>query len=203
MNGSNGQNSENREVIRCKKCNLNQFITISSLCRRCRYSLSPVKEIPEKTPQEAIPKPIPLRSHFFPEPGSRPFCPKPPNFGSVLRALREDIGYNQVQMSHIMGIKRPYLNRVEGGFINPGPSTLTRLCSALRTTLSDLLYCYQNWPGSSKSAQFHAQTLQILGTFRDLGTDQKQRVLRMVKDALNSPQESPRVLEESIPSGDN
>ncbi len=31
---------EVREVIRCRNCKLNQYVTKNNLCRRCKYSLS-------------------------------------------------------------------------------------------------------------------------------------------------------------------
>ncbi len=117
---------DSREVVRCDRCNLVQFRTVNSLCRRCHTSLD--TEIPEIT---------------LPEPTAQANDAVVNNCGlqvaSAIRALRQKSGLSQRQLAMRMRVPRTYVSKIENEKATPTLSSLERLAEALHVSVPDLL----------------------------------------------------------------
>ncbi len=112
--------------MRCDRCNLVQFRTINSLCRRCHTSLDaeiPEVVLPEPRTQEAenIDNGCGLQ------------------VASAIRALRQRSGLSQRQLALRMRVPRTYVSKIENEKATPTLSSLQRLAAALRVSVPDLL----------------------------------------------------------------
>ena len=131
-----------RDVIRCQRCQLVQFRTISGCCRRCWKPLPPkLAVVPRSVSAEesshALAGPSPFRTpapvflsklHF-----------EKPKIGGVLQRLRSQRGMTQVQLARSAGIPRSYVSRIEHDHLLPGPWIAFRLAAALAVDILDLL----------------------------------------------------------------
>ncbi len=116
---------EQREVLRCDKCNLVQFRAANVLCRRCHKSL----EIEEPTP---APTPLTLvAAQAAPEGGLQ--------VSTAVRDLRHVRNLSQRQLAARMGVPRTYISKIENGKAMPTLSSLDRLARALQVDISALL----------------------------------------------------------------
>jgi ribosome-binding protein aMBF1 (putative translation factor) len=108
---------ESQTVIRCKACDLNQFLTRSELCRRCRQPLlaKPVV-VEEPRPVAALP-PLPDRPAI--------------DMGRAVWLLRSALGLSQRQMARKMGIARTYISKLEGNRCMPSTMQVSRLAGTL------------------------------------------------------------------------
>ena len=117
---------DQREVVRCDRCNLVQFRTSNSLCRKCHASLD--TEIPEIT---------------LPEEANQASEATNDNCGlqvaSAIRALRHKSGLSQRQLALRMMVPRTYVSKIENEKATPTLSSLERLANALRVSVPDLL----------------------------------------------------------------
>lgn len=166
MSSSNGTQ---REVIRCKGCNLNQFRPGNDCCRKCDkplYAPEPTKELEKPTiiPPLRTPRRVPI-TRYTPTLVSM-------GFGPILRRVRLELGYTQSQSSYISGLARPHVARIEGGFHDPSPITLDKMCQALYISISDLVFCMD----FCLSPDDCITSLQLLSLSKFLTTDQLQRV---------------------------
>src|SRR5882757_2058889 len=117
---------EQREVLRCDKCSLVQFRTVSALCRRCKTSLD-VEE---------------------PEPAPAPLALVPPQaeqeggiqVATAVRDLRHVRNLSQRQLAARMNVPRTYISKIETGKAMPTLSSLDRLAKALQVDISALLH---------------------------------------------------------------
>lgn len=116
---------DSREVVRCDRCNLVQFRTSNSLCRRCRTSLD--TEIPEI----AMPEPAPEIGDDGGNCGLQ--------VASAIRTLRQRSGLSQRQLALRMRVPRTYVSKIENEKATPTLSSLERLADALRVSVPDLL----------------------------------------------------------------
>ena len=116
---------EQREVLRCDKCNLVQFRTANVLCRRCHKSLE--VEVPEPAPAALTLVPTPLAN----EGGLQ--------VSTAVRDLRHVRNLSQRQLAARMGVPRTYISKIENGKAMPTLSSLDRLARALQVDISALL----------------------------------------------------------------
>jgi transcriptional regulator with XRE-family HTH domain len=117
---------EQREVLRCDKCNLVQFRTANTLCRRCHKSLE--VEVPEPTPTNLTLVPAqPVAA----EGGLQ--------VATAVRDLRHVRNLSQRQLAARMNVPRTYISKIENGKAMPTLSSLDRLARALQVDISALL----------------------------------------------------------------
>ena len=119
-----------RQVIRCATCELNQFMTVSGLCRKCHKPLV-------AQPQAAA------EPEAEPEPENIPADDQPITLAYVIatniviaRARRK---ISQGQLAKAARIGRNTMNRAEGGVKAPTLKTLERVVLALECDFASLL----------------------------------------------------------------
>lgn len=116
---------EQREVVRCDKCNLVQFRTANAHCRRCHHSLE--VEVPEPAPA-----PLALVPTQTAPDGSL-------QVATAVRDLRRVRNLSQRQLAARMNVPRTYISKIENGKAIPTLSSLDRLARALQVDISALL----------------------------------------------------------------
>lgn len=60
-------------------------------------------------------------------------------FGLMVRRLRREMGYTQVELARAVGVRQAYISELECGKVDPKLSTALRFCSVFGTTINDLL----------------------------------------------------------------
>ena len=117
---------DSREVVRCDRCLLVQFRTMSGSCRKCK---TPLDEEPEPEPIIVAP----------PEPR----LPEPRDghlqVAISIRSLRQRNGLSQRQLAMRMKVPRTYVSKIENEKATPTLSSLERLARALEVTVPELL----------------------------------------------------------------
>jgi len=116
---------EQREVLRCDHCNLVQFRTANSLCRRCHKTLEIELPAPVAAPLELVPPQAAADSGL--------------QVATAVRDLRHVRNLSQRQLAARMGVPRTYISKIENGKAMPTLSSLDRLARALRVDMSSLL----------------------------------------------------------------
>ena len=112
--------TETREVVRCRHCRLNQFMTGNGMCRKCRHSLAPESDpTPDAQPVAAI--------AFVAKTG--------PNFGFAIRVVRQANDLSQRDLAKLTGMQRTMISRLEQSKQYPSMSSLERFAAAMGTTL--------------------------------------------------------------------
>lgn len=119
--------AEAREVLRCEHCNLVQFRTANSLCRRCRKPLD-IEEPPIAEPQ-LVPS----------APAAMPVEDEGLQVSRAVRDLRRSRHLSQRQLATRMQVPRTYISKIENGKAVPTLSSLDRLAHALEVDICDLL----------------------------------------------------------------
>lgn len=120
--------AEAREVLRCEHCNLVQFRTANSLCRRCRKPLD-IEETPVAEPQ--LVQSAPAAVVQVEEEGLQ--------VSRAVRDLRRSRHLSQRQLATRMQVPRTYISKIENGKAIPTLSSLDRLAHALEVDICDLL----------------------------------------------------------------
>lgn len=122
---------DSREVVRCDRCLLVQFRTMSGSCRKCRTPLDEEPE-PEPTPVVAPPPaaPEPRGGHL--------------QVATSIRALRQRANLSQRQLALRMKVPRTYVSKIENEKATPTLSSLERLARALEVSVPDLLMGAEN-----------------------------------------------------------
>jgi transcriptional regulator with XRE-family HTH domain len=116
---------EQREVLRCDHCNLVQFRSASSTCRRCRKGLEIEQPEPVPAPLELVPAAIVAESGL--------------QVATAVRDLRHVRNLSQRQLAARMNVPRTYISKIENGKAMPTLSSLGRLARALQVDISTLL----------------------------------------------------------------
>ena len=112
-----------RNVIRCKKCQLNQFMTRQGNCRRCRGPLR--REEPPVVVHEFQP------AESAQSAGSaRPSV----DMATAIWLLRSARGMSQRAMAKKMGIARTYISKLEGNRCVPSPGQIRRIAGTLEVS---------------------------------------------------------------------
>ena len=96
---------EQREVLRCDRCNLVQFRTANAMCRRCHQGL-------EVEPPVAEPAPLALVSSQSEKDGGL-------QVATAVRDLRHVRNLSQRQLAARMGVPRTYISKIENGKAMP------------------------------------------------------------------------------------
>ncbi len=120
---------DSREVLRCDRCSLVQFRTMSNMCRKCRTSLD---EEPEP-----IPVPVIVNERAAAMSGGH-------NGGHLqvalaIRTLRHRNGLSQRQLAMRMKVPRTYVSKIENEKATPTLSSLQRLADALEVSVPELI----------------------------------------------------------------
>jgi transcriptional regulator with XRE-family HTH domain len=118
---------DSREVLRCDFCQLVQFRTNNSLCRRCK---TPFDEEPEEVALAPVPQPVEAA-----EEGARQLP-----VAAAIRSLRMRAGLSQRQLAQRMNVPRTYISKIENEKACPTLSSLQRLAEALNVSICDLLH---------------------------------------------------------------
>ena len=111
---------DTKAVIRCKKCQLNQFMTRQGNCRRCRRPLL-CEEAPATVPE--------YQAHQSAGP-ARPSI----DMATAIWLLRSARGMSQRAMAKKMGIARTYISKLEGNRCVPSPPQIRRIAGILEVS---------------------------------------------------------------------
>src|SRR3954454_8122920 len=117
---------DSREVVRCDRCLLVQFRTMSGSCRKCR---TPLDEEPEPEPTPIVAPPPAISEHR----GGHL------QVATSIRALRLRSGLSQRQLAMRMKVPRTYVSKIENEKATPTLSSLQRLANALEVSVPELL----------------------------------------------------------------
>lgn len=113
-----------REVQRCSRCGLNQFVPASQRCRRCRAAL-PVAAQAVLAPAAASP--------------SKTIGNGEPDFAMAFVLARLAHRWSQRQAAEHMGLMRTYLARLEQGMLLPMLPNVERLAAGYGLTTEGLV----------------------------------------------------------------
>jgi DNA-binding XRE family transcriptional regulator len=111
---------DTKAVIRCTKCQLNQFMTTQGNCRRCRRPLLCVE------PPVIVPECRPAQSAG----PARPSI----DMATAIWLLRSARGLSQRDMAKKMGIARTYISKLEGNRCVPSPPQIRRIAGILEVS---------------------------------------------------------------------
>ena len=100
-----------REVVRCIHCKLNQFVTVSGLCRKCHKV--PVF-VPEPVAVEGM-DPVMVEEPKY----TAALTPITRAFPVVIRACRAGREYSQRDLAKEMAVPRTYISKIEIGRCTP------------------------------------------------------------------------------------
>ena len=114
---------DNVPVLRCKSCQLNQFVTKSGLCRRCHKPLF-VEEPVVCEKKEEIAQP----------PASTSGRNAPIDMGRAIWLLRSVRGLSQRAMAQRMGTARTYISKLETNRCMPTTTQIRRLAGTLEVS---------------------------------------------------------------------
>ena len=114
---------DTKAVVRCKKCQLNQFMTRQGNCRRCRRPLL------FEEPSVIVPA-------FHPARSAQPAGPARPSIdmATAIWLLRSVRGLSQRDMAKKMGIPRTYISKLERNRCVPSPRQIRRIAGALKVS---------------------------------------------------------------------
>lgn len=120
-----------REVLRCPHCQLTQFRTQNSLCRRCRADLDvlPAPPVVAPAPPEAEPGIETAEATGIPV----------PEVARAIRLWRQRRGLSQRQLAERMRVPRTYVSKIENDKATPTIASLHRMAAAMETSIVALL----------------------------------------------------------------
>ncbi|HVB40323.1 MAG TPA: helix-turn-helix transcriptional regulator [Terriglobales bacterium] len=125
-----------REVLRCPSCQLNQYRTHNSQCRRCHAGL-------DAPPAAALPLAVLGALHPASlEPGIETAAATGipvPDVAGAIRAWRQRRGLSQRQLAERMAVPRTYVSKIENDKATPTIASLRRVASAMDTSVATLL----------------------------------------------------------------
>lgn len=82
-------------------------------------------------------------------PTAKQSTPRQKEFGSRVRAWREERKLSQERLAHEAGIERTYVAQIEAGRRNPALENICKLAKALGVDTADLVQGLQDVPGRS------------------------------------------------------
>ncbi len=136
---------EQREVLRCDHCQLVQFRTASSICRKCKKPLDVVEAKPSAPALTLVPPPAPVENDGI-------------QVSKAVRDLRRIRNLSQRQLAARMNVPRTYISKIENGKATPTLGSLERLARALQVDIGALLR-------DAKSRQNKEATLLLTDPF--------------------------------------
>ncbi|MBV9087423.1 MAG: helix-turn-helix transcriptional regulator [Acidobacteria bacterium] len=167
---------DSREVVRCDRCHLVQFRTLSNFCRKCRTSL----DAEEPEPLLASPAAEPERgegnghSHL--------------QIAFAIRSLRQKNGLSQRQLALRMQVPRTYVSKIENEKATPTLSSLERLARALEVTVPDLLRGGDQTREDEVTALMSDEfTAQLLPFVAKLDAMQRATIISQIRDLTHRP----------------
>ncbi|MBI3404459.1 MAG: helix-turn-helix transcriptional regulator [Acidobacteria bacterium] len=175
-NGNNGNHKAandplelDRDVVRCKICQLVQYRTRVGNCRRC------LRMLPAKVEYLIPPPPVqdlPGDDRQLLEDWHNSDTVE--HIGERIRQLRESRGMTQSQLQSSSKVSRSYLSRIESGQMTPSLGTLEKISEALSVGLSRFFV-----PESTGEALLEDPFIQGLKPFlRQLDWAQWQSILK-------------------------
>ncbi len=159
---------DSREVVRCDKCQMVQFRTVSGLCRRCHTSLD------HEDPPIVEPTPVSQPAAIADTPALQ--------VASAIRMLRQRNGMSQRQLAMRMRVPRTYVSKIENEKATPTLSSLERLAQALEVTVPDLLAGGQREIESVRDLMADSFIAELVPYLPKLSPLQWQSVLAQVRD---------------------
>jgi transcriptional regulator with XRE-family HTH domain len=117
-----------REVIRCPRCRLNQFVLASRLCRRCKKPIPAIRLWPV-----IVVQPPPKRKYK-----SRAMLPAVTLAERVYMA-RSRCGLSQGELAKRVGCPRTYISKLETSAFSPYLPQVVRLAIGLGCPIADIL----------------------------------------------------------------
>lgn len=129
---------EQREVVKCDNCNLVQYVTSNSLCRKCHKLLPVVEEVKPPAavaPTIALPAVLPFVLELVPQP--RPSIGVAAGFRKAFLRRRSSLGLRQRQLGSPRFLRADISNPEHGSL--PSFSHFQRYARALNTRGSSLL----------------------------------------------------------------
>lgn len=116
-----------RLVVRCRSCDLNQFMPAENRCRRCSARLS-VSDLEGSLPD------FPRQRYLF--------------WGQLVTELRRRRGYSQGQLAQRMRVPRTYISKLERRLKPATIAAILRLAHALNIEPDELI-------ADADTARFH------------------------------------------------
>lgn len=120
-------------MLRCLQCQLVQFRTQNSHCRRCRADLDAVPEPPPSLVAAVVPTI---------EPGietAEATGILVPEVARAIRLWRQRRGLSQRQLAERMHVPRTYVSKIENDKATPTIASLQRMATAMETNITSLL----------------------------------------------------------------
>jgi len=155
-----------REVLRCPRCRLNQFVLASRRCRRCKRPLAARKPLPV-----VVVPPAPRRT-----------------VGECVRDERRKLKLSQRQLARRMECPRTYISKIERNYCSPILPQITRFAIALGCRTADIIppqkEPFADDPGL---LEFMAELHSLLGGFTpsqlgEVRTAAKTMVLNQIRN---------------------
>jgi transcriptional regulator with XRE-family HTH domain len=165
---------DSREVVRCDRCLLVQFRTMSGSCRKCK---TPLDEEPEPEPI-AVAAPTPVVS----EPRSGHL-----QVATSIRALRQRCGLSQRQLAMRMKVPRTYVSKIENEKATPTLSSLERLAMALEVSVPELLAGGCSREREIRELMANEFVAEIIPYVNQLNGMQWSSLLTQVRDLTTRP----------------
>jgi len=116
-----------REVIRCRHCHLNQFMTGNGMCRKCRLSLH--EPVPDVAPVAiALPRP------------DGPYTPGDcMDIPGAVKLLRLCNMLTQKELAEKAGVPRTYISKIETGTCLPTLDSMQNIADGLGVGMFELI----------------------------------------------------------------
>lgn len=145
---------DTRTVLRCQRCELNQFLPSSQKCRRCGADMAAPAEVIE-----------------FPRPKGDPIP-----WGKMVLQMRHKRGLSQLRVAMRMQVPRTFISKLEYRTQPPRVTTVLRLADALHVQVRELL------PNAEEHCARESQTMLDDPFLRELaeasgGMDADQRAV--------------------------
>jgi ribosome-binding protein aMBF1 (putative translation factor) len=133
--------SDDRKVIRCKHCSLNQFATLSGNCRRCA---KPYEEPPKQSPPPMPPsKPIEWNTdgmhRTFNRKNQGPFHYVVPDVATAMKIMRRVTSQSQRELALRIRVPRTYISKIENHQAEPNITSIDKIASGFGMSPSDLV----------------------------------------------------------------
>jgi len=163
-----------REVVRCDRCRLVQFPTISNLCRKCHIDLDYVESAA-----------APLVNDGNGDGNGNGNGHHRLNLSGSIRSLRLRCGLSQRQLAERMKVPRTWVSKLETKSLLPTLSSLERLATALEVGVRELLTAEEDHHLEEVRDLMQDKFVAEITPFAiGLGVDQRRTVLVRVRELM-------------------